>query len=157
MDLRTLFKAAWVCTLAATVFSAGLVAKPGDVIDPATAGEKIILKPDAIGTLQFQQKDNNLTGLKWLPNDSGKQCIGVRFTKKAGKKPKSDMVMLTVTNYFPKKISYRAAIRIKGRANFVETSIRGPLLANVPDGFSGYEMWSDPIEEILLFGFTLLN
>ena len=151
MEMISFFKTAFVCAIAAVLFSGDLAAKPRDVIDPAKVGEKIILKPGDKGTLQFQQKDNDLTGLKWLPNDDGKKSIGVRFTKDAG------MFMLTVTNFFPKKFSYRAAIRIKGRNTFIETSIMGPLLARVPDGFSGYEMWHDPIEEILLFGFKLQN
>ena len=151
MNLHSLFKATLIAALAATVFSVGLAAKPGDVIDPAKVGEKIILKPGVTGTLQFQQQDTSLAGLKWLPNDDEKKCIGVRFAKN------SNMVVLTVTNYLPKKISYRAAIRIKGRAKFVETSIIGPLMSRVPDGFSSYEMWSDPIEEILLFDFKIQN
>lgn len=60
---------------------------------------------------------------------------------------------LKLTNGLPKALRYRAAIRIKGRKDYVETSLILPVMT----GLVSYETWQDPIEELVLFDFKLTN
>ena len=62
------------------------------------------------------------------------------------------MLLLTVENHYLKTLRYRVAMRLKGRKDYIETSIV-PVMAGI---FSG-ESWVDPIEDIILFEFKLTD
>jgi hypothetical protein len=60
--------------------------------------------------------------------------------------------MLTTKNPFAKDFVFRAAAKYKGRKTYIETSI-----VPVKAGIFGIETWRDPIEELLLFEFKLVD
>jgi hypothetical protein len=133
---------ALILICAATVFAA-----PRDRIDPKDLKDKVSLTLGTKGTIQFKQQGDTLTEPKLVKAaDEKTPGMSVEFKKD------DQLLMLTVQNPFPKALRYRAAARLKGRKEYVETSII-PVMA----GLLSFESWQDPIEELILFDFKLTD
>jgi hypothetical protein len=140
--LRPIAMVALFCAASSVTFAA-----PRDRIDPATIKDKVSLKLGTKGTIQFKAQGDVLAEPK-LVKDAPENAAGV-----GAELSKSDnLIMLRVQNRFAKNLHYRAAIRLKGRTDFVETS-----LIPVKAGLLSFESWGDPIEEIILFEFKLTD
>jgi len=63
-----------------------------------------------------------------------------------------DNLMLVKKNPFPKDLKFRALARLKGRKDYFETSI-----VPVKSGLFSIELWRDPIEELVLVDFKLVD
>jgi hypothetical protein len=63
-----------------------------------------------------------------------------------------EMLILLTQNPYSKDLRFRAAMRLKGRTDEVETSI-----VPVQSEIVGIELWQDPIEELVLFDSKLSN
>lgn len=124
-------------------------AAPNDPIKPDEIKEKISLTLGTKGIIQFKQEGNVLSAPVLAKEADPKQPgVSVEF----GKQP--EFLALNLKNLFPKALRYRAAIRLKGSKDFVETSLVLPVYA----GLFSYETWQDPrIEELLLFDFKLTD
>ena len=154
MNARSFFKTACLALLAAVVSAGNGFAGYGDIIDPTKVGEKVILKPGAKGRIEFEQNGNELTKSRWIADSKEeKKGTSIDFAQEQGKKPDDKYFMLYIKNYLPKKLTYRAAIRTAGSRSFRETSLIVPL----DSGMGCYESWPDKIEEMLLFGFKLVD
>jgi len=124
------------------------IAAPRDSIDPATLKDKVSLALGAKGTIQFTRDGDTLTAPVLVKGAGQNQPgISVEFTKRP------EFIALNLQNRLPKAIRYRAAVRLKGRKDFVETSLIVPVHA----GLVSFETWQDPIEEIILFEFKLTD
>lgn len=146
--VRTIcFALAWTLASAASVYS-----EPGERIDPKSIKEKVSVTLGIKGTIQFRQQGNALTEPKLIKGGDDKTPgVGIEFKSSPFEKDRP-MLMLNVENHYPKVLRYRAAMRLKGRKDYVETSII-PVLAGLMSG----ESWIDPIEELLLFEFKLTD
>jgi hypothetical protein len=130
----------FLCTAAA-------LAAPRERIDPKSVRDKISLTLGTKGTIQFKQQGDMLTDPKLGDaDDRGKPGMGVELKKE------DKLFILVVQNRFPKGLRYRAAARLKGAEDFVETSV-----VRVGARLSSFESWDDPIEEIILFDFKLTD
>lgn len=140
--LRLILAGLVFCSAVTATFAA-----PRDRIDPGKIGDKVSLKMGDKGAILFQAQADVLAEPKFVKDGPGKgDGLGVEFSKL------DKMIMLKVQNRFPKTLRYRAAIRGKGRADFVETS-----LLPVQAGLLSFESWGDSIEEIVLFEFKLTD
>jgi hypothetical protein len=140
--LRTVFTFVLLFA-AATAF-----ATPGDRIEPKNLKYKIFLTLGSKGTVQFKQNGDRLTEPTLVKDPDWKQLgIGVEFRKE----PK--FLALALRNGLPKALRYRAAIRLKDRKEYVETS----LIVPIRSGLISFEAWQDPIEELVLFDFKLTD
>ena len=64
----------------------------------------------------------------------------------------SKMVVLKTVHHLEKPIIFKAKIKIKGRPDYIETSI-----VNKYPNVVSIEQWNDEIESIILFDFTILE
>ena len=128
---------------------ATVLAVPGERIDPKSVKHKVSFTLGAKGTIQFKQRGDLLTEPKLSNKFEEGGGVGGEFRKN----DKDDrLIGLMVQNRFPKALRYRALMRLKGRKEYVETSIV-PVMA----GLLSYESWADPIEELILFDFRLTD
>jgi hypothetical protein len=120
---------------------------PGDKIDPAKLKDKVTISLGKKLFVQFERKNDVLSRPK--------------IVKQAGEKPPTptfdfgtmdDNLMLMTQNPFSKDLKFRAAMRLKGRKDYVETSI-----VPVRSGRFSIELWRDAIEELVLFDFKLTD
>jgi hypothetical protein len=130
-----------LCTAAAP-------AAPRDRIDAKALKDKISLTLGTKGTIQFKQQGDALAEPKLVKDADEKQPgISVEFKKHP------EFIALMLRNGLPKALRYRAAIRLKGREDYFETSLIVPVMA----GLVSFETWQDPIEELVLFEFKLTD
>jgi hypothetical protein len=123
-------------------------AAPRDRIEPKDLKDKISLTVGSEGTIQFKQQGDAITEPKLIKDPDAKQPgIGVEL------KLKPEFLALTLQNRLPKALRYRAAVRLKGRKDYFETSLIVPVMS----GLVSYETWQDPIEELVLFDFKLTD
>lgn len=119
----------------------------GDAIDPRKLKDSITIAIGEKCEVQFEEKgDALLKPVKVTTPDAAKPLISLNF------KNERDMPLLVIRNAFPRTLEFRAAMKLKGRKDYIETSIL-PVGSNM----SNYESWSDPIEELVLFDFKLTN
>jgi len=131
-----------------TIIAATALAASGDRIEAKDLKNKVSLTLGTKGTVQFKQKGDELSEATIAKDPEGKlPGIGVEFKKEP------EFFALMLQNRLPKALRYRAALRLKGRKEYVETSLIVPVMAGL---FSG-ESWQDPIEELVLFDFKLTD
>ena len=129
-----------------------LFSAPRDRIDPKTLKDKVSITLGTEGTIQFKQNGNTLAEPKLIKSTDEKEPgVGYKFESHSSGASEA-MLLLIVRNHYPKVLRYRAAMRIKGRKDYVETSI-----VPVGAGLACYESWVDPIEELILFDFKLTD
>jgi hypothetical protein len=135
--------------IAAVLLGAAVAsAAPRDRIDPKDLKDTVSLKVGSKGVIQFKQQGDAITEPKLVQNADPKEPgVTVEFKKN------ENQLMLALQNQLPKALRYRAAIRLKGRREFVETSLIVPVMA----GLYSFESWQDPIEELVLFDFKLTD
>ena len=127
--------------------AAAAIAAPRDLIDPKDIKEKVSVTLATKGMIQFKQQGDILSEPKLVKNAAeDKPGISVELRQK------DEILTLIVKNRFSKILRYRAAARLKGRKEYVETSIV-PVMA----GLFSFENWQDPIEELILFDFKLTD
>jgi len=124
------------------------LAAPGDQIDPKEYKDSVSLLLGTQGTIQFKQEGDKVTRAT-LVQDPDQKLQGIRVEFK--KQP--EFLALMLKNSLPNALRYRAAIRLKGRKGYFETSLIVPVMA----GLLSYETWQDPIEELILFEFKLTD
>ena len=132
----------------ALLISAILTATPADEkIDPAKLKEKVSITLGKKLEIQFEQSGDALTHPKIVEEASDKTpTVSIEFLKQG------DNLILATKNPYPKNMKFRAAMRLKGRTDFRETTIV-PVVAKL---FS-FEAWQDPIEELVLFEYKLVE
>ena len=95
----------------------------------------------------FAQKANALAGPKIVEN-AKKATPAVTFDFQ-----KQDANLMLITqNPYAKDLKFRAMARLKGHKDYFETSI-----VPVGSGLFGVELWQEPIEELVLFDFKLID
>jgi hypothetical protein len=123
---------------------AGAARKP---IDPAQIKDKIAINLDQKIDLQFDQKGGAISGPKVVDKPKAEvPTVHVEFTGRG------DDLTLSTKNPFTKDLTFRALARHKGRKAFFETSI-----VPVKAGLFSLELWREPIEELVLFDFKLVD
>lgn len=120
-------------------------------VDIEAIKDKVAIKPGQELMVGFSRQGDILSAPK----------VQAASKDKPDADPKAEMVrfdfaqqgkglMLTTQNPFPRNLVFRAASRRKDRKSYVETSI-----VPVRAGIFGMELWSEPIEELVLFEFKL--
>jgi hypothetical protein len=123
-------------------------AAPGDQVDASGLTNKVSLNIGSKGAIRFKQQRNALTEPTLIKGPAGKQPgVDVEFKKE----PK--FLALILKNRLSKALLYRAALRLKGHKEYVETS----LIVPVNPGLMSFEAWQDPIDELVLFAFKLTD
>ncbi|WP_074308618.1 hypothetical protein [Singulisphaera sp. GP187] len=123
------------------------VAAPNPVVDPSTLQDKVTVAVGKTIAVQFELKGNELTRPKTVEKVANKPpTLSLDFRKQG------DMLILTTKNPFTKELKFRALARLKDRKAYFETSI-----VPVKAGLLSLELWQDPIEELILFDFTLVD
>ena len=122
-------------------------------IDPGLIKDKVTIKPGQEVRVRFTRNGDAISAPKVVdaPKNEAKadakaELVHFDFSKKG------EDLTLTTQNPFSKNFVFRAAARYKGRTDYLETSI-----VPVHAGIFGIEMWRDPIEELLLFDFKLVD
>jgi hypothetical protein len=126
---------------------------PPKTIDPGPIKDKITIKPGQEVRVRFTRDGDAISAPKVVTatKDEAKaqakpEIVHFDFSKK------DEDLMLTTQNPFSKNFVFRADARYKGRTTYLETSI-----VPVKAGIFGIETWRDPIEELLLFDFKLVD
>jgi len=133
---------------ALSLLCAVATAAPNDRIDLKDIKDKISLTVGSKGTIQFKQEGNVLTEAKLVKDADAKQPgISVELKKEP------EFLGLMLKNGLPKALRYRAAIRLKGRKDYFETSLILPVMT----GLVSFETWEAPVEELVLFDFKLTD
>jgi hypothetical protein len=120
-----------------------------DKPDPATLKDKVTITVGKKLVVKFDQKGDVLSNPKVVEKAADKPSTPTPTfdcTKTGGN------LFLTTQNPFPKDLKFRALARLKGRKDYFETSI-----VPVKSGLLGIELWGDPIEELILFDFKLVD
>jgi hypothetical protein len=104
-----------------------------------TLGKKVAVKFDVDGDLLKKP----VIVEKLDTRDAG---IKLDFSRKQG------MIMLAISNGLKKSLHCRCLARLKGKSTYFETSI-----VTIGAGLDDFESWEDPIEELVLFDFKLVN
>ncbi len=124
-----------------------IAAAGADAPDPAKIKEKVTIEVGKKKLVQFEQKGDDLKNPKVVEKADDKLMIpSFDFSKSDGN------LILTTKNPFPKNLKFRALARLKGRKDYFETSI-----VPVQSGLLSFELWQDPIEELILFDFKLTD
>jgi hypothetical protein len=120
---------------------------PDKEIDPATLQDKVMISVGKELAVQFQQDGDSLSHPKVVekPTDAP-PTLSLDFRKQG------DNLILTTKNPFRNDLKFRAAARLKDRKEYFETSI-----VPVKAGLLSFELWRDPIEELVLFDFELID
>ena len=133
---------------AVLLFAGRGLAAPHDRVDLKELKLKVSLTLGSKGTIEFKQQGDGLTAATLIKSPHDKNPgISVEFTKQP------EFFALTLQNQLPKALRYRAAVRLKGRKDFFETSLIVPVMA----GLISSEIWADPIAELVLFDFNLTD
>ena len=126
---------------------AALAARAETPPDPATLKDKVTIAVGKKLFVQFERKGEVLTRPKVVEAASKEPpTVSFNFIKQG------DMLILATENPFSKDFKFRALMRVEGRKALAETSIVPvkPKLVN-------FELWQDPIEELILFDFKLID
>ena len=116
-------------------------------IDPATLKDKLSIRPGETLVVGFKQEGDKLTDPKKIEKPPEEPTTpSFKFSNDQGQ------VMLMTRNPYAKNLKFRALMRVKGSKDYVETSI-----VPVYHGLFGVELWQDPIEELILFDFRLVE
>jgi hypothetical protein len=116
-------------------------------VDPAQIKEKITINVGSKIDVQFEQKGDALSNYMVVEKPKDKSpVVHMEFSAQGPR------LTLSTQNPFPKFLAFRAAARHKGRKTYVETSIM-PVGA----GLFSFELWQEPIEELVLFDFKLID
>lgn len=146
-------KAFFLSLALALACAANAFSESGDRVFPEKLKDKISIRIGSKCAIEFKRDGHRLLEPKKTGTPDGKSpFIEVKFEKTGSVIEERPMLMLTVQNHFPKVLRYRAAMRYKGRADYIETSIV-PVFAGIMSG----ESWVDPIEELVLFDFKLTD
>ena len=123
------------------------IAAGDDKPDPAKLKDKVTIAVGKKLVVQFEQKGDALRNPKVVEKPGDKPPTPTfDFIKK------DDNLILSTKNPYPKDLKFRALARLKGRKDYFETSI-----VPVKSGLFGIELWQDPIEELILFDFKLVD
>lgn len=118
-----------------------------DPPDPSMLKDKVTIEVGKKSIIEFEQKNDALVNPKTVDKSSeNPPTPSFEFTKKG------DNLMLVTKNPYRKDMTFRALARLKGRKDYFETSI-----VPVRSGLLSFEVWSDPIEELILFEFKLTD
>ena len=133
--------------LVSLVAAATAVAAQDRAVDPATLKDKVTIGIGKKLAVQFEPKGDALTSPKVVAKPADKPpTVSVDFHKQG------DMLILVTKNPFKRDLKFRALARLEGRKDYFETSI-----VPVPAGLFSAELWGDPIEELVLFDFKLID
>jgi hypothetical protein len=123
------------------------VAAPDQTVDPSTLKEKVAIDIGKKIAVVFEAKGNTLSHPKVVKEPEDKRpTLSLDFRKQG------DMIILITKNPFTKDLKFRALARQKGRKGYYETSI-----VPVKAGLLSFEVWPDPLEELVLFEFSLVD
>ncbi len=123
------------------------VASSDDKVDPATLKDKVTIGLGKKLVILFELKGNSLSNPKVVEKPRDKPPTPSFDLRKM-----DDNLILTTKNPFQKDLTFRALARLKGRKDYFETSI-----VPVKSGLLSFELWQDPIEELVLFEFKLMD
>jgi hypothetical protein len=124
-----------------------IAAAPDEGIDPSTLQDKVTISVGKALAVQFQQDEDSLSHPKVVEKlTDDPPALSLDFRKQG------DNLILVTKNPFRKDLKFRAAARLKGRKDYFETSI-----VPVKAGLVSFELWQDPIEELVLFDFKLID
>lgn len=118
-----------------------------DTPDPKTLKDKITLTAGKSLLVQFERKGGDLTKPNVVKKESdAPPTVNFELTRMG------NTLLLATKNPFPQPLKFRALARYKGRQEYRETSIQ-PVLGRL----LGIELWKEPIEELVLFDFKLIE
>jgi len=118
---------------------------PPRAVDVGPIKDKVAIKPGRPIDVRFQREGDALSAPEVLAGaKDGAEAVHFDLSKEGRGRT------LATRNPFSKNLVFRAAVRHEGRASFVETSI-----VPVRAGLIGFELWREPIEELVLFDFKL--
>lgn len=115
--------------------------------DPAKIEDSIRITLGKKLTVQFQADGNTLKKPVITEHPDAKQpVLSLDFSQQDGN------AMLDIKNGFPKALHCRCLARLKGKTAWFETNI-----VTIMAGLDDFESWGDPIEELVLFDFKLID
>jgi len=117
-------------------------------IDITHVHDKINIRFHQKFAIVFDQRGNHLVNPRLLTTSAKQPYIVGEFTVT----PKGNLVLM-LQSTFPKMVRYHAAARGKGRRDWHRVNRMYGLLPNVGSA----EGFQDPIEEFILYDFTLTN
>jgi hypothetical protein len=124
-----------------------IAAAPDKTIDPSALKDKVTIGLGKKLAVQFQRDGDSLSRPKVVEKlTDDPPTLSLDFRKQG------DNLMLVSKNPFRKDLKFRAGARLKGHKEYFETSI-----VPVKAGLLGFELWQDPIEELVLFDFKLID
>jgi hypothetical protein len=118
-----------------------------DKLDPANIKDKVKIKVGEKLIVRFERKGDELTDPKAVKQATADPPTPVFDFNKL-----DESLALTTKNPFSKDLKFRALARFKDRKDYFETSI-----VPVKSGLFSAELWQDPIEELVLFDFKLVD
>jgi hypothetical protein len=118
-----------------------------DKLDPAKIKDKVAINLGKKLVIRFEQKGDTLSSPKEAKQETTDPPTPTFNFSHIGQS-----LALTTKNPFSKDLKFRALARLKGRKDYFETSI-----VPVKSGLFGIELWQDPIEELVLFDFKLVD
>ena len=122
-------------------------AVPDKAIDPAALKDKVTISVGKKLVVQFKQAVDALTDPRVVAKPADDPpTVSFDFRNQ------NDMIILSTKNPFRKDLQFRALARHKDRKDFFETSI-----VPVKAGLFSFELWQEPIEELVLFEFKLVD
>jgi hypothetical protein len=124
-------------------------AAKGDVIDVAKIRNSVHISLGQKIAVVFDQRGDQLINPRRVHSTQKGAIVTLEFSADDKKK---GLLMLWVKSSHPRIVRYRAAFRLKGRRDFLETNML-PLNPNIPV----LEGWMDPFQELVLFDFHLTN
>jgi hypothetical protein len=124
-------------------------AAKGDVIDINKVHNSVHISLGQKIAVVFDQRGDQLVNPRRVQSAQKGPFVTLEFS--ADDKTKG-LLMLLVKSSYPRIARYRAAFRLRGRRDFLETNML-PLNPNIPV----LEGWMDPFDEIVLFDFHLTN
>jgi hypothetical protein len=115
--------------------------------DPSELKDKVVIKLGESKKIMFHTQGDQLNEPKVTPQSDEKQpVVSLEFKLNEGVR------MLTIQNGFSRGLRFRCLARLDGRTEYVE-SVTHPLFPN----FFSTEAFGDPVEELILFEFTLTD
>jgi hypothetical protein len=118
-----------------------------DTLDPSKIKDKVKIKIGEKLIVRFERKGDALSDPKTVKQSTADPPTPVFDFNKL-----DESLALTTKNPFPKDLKFRAIARLKGQKDYFETSI-----VPVKSGLFSVELWQDPIEELVLFEFKLVD
>jgi len=118
-----------------------------DKLDPAKIKDKVTISLGKKLVVRFEQKADALANPKIVKAEAKNSPTPVFSFAKL-----NENLALTTKNPYSRDLKFRALARLKNRKDYFETSI-----VPVKSGLFGIELWQDPIEELVLFDFKLVD